>query len=372
MSQEATVLASRFGLEPGTPDIQSVGPITFGPDGILFVADNQQAAIFAIATDDTDASGGPISIDGVDSHLAAFLGCPREDVGIRDLAVHPVSDAVYFSVTRGSGDSAAPALLRLAADGSVSEVPLEGVPFARATLEDAPSADDDRKEVRVLFDDEDGDQVYEVPGGLRLQLGSDSLRTVTVTDMAYSDGTLLVAGASNEEFASTLRRVPFPFADGGSATGLEIFHVSHGKWETHSPIRSFVPFGDQSVLASYTCTPVVHFSLADLQGGARATGRTVAELGAMNTPIDMVSYTRDGDEYLLVSNTRHPLMRIPCGAIEGQSALTEPREPVGVPRDNLAHEGVGLMANLSSGQVLMAHRRPGGAIDLRSYSAAEL
>ena len=285
----STVLENRYGLEPGTPELQSTGPITFGPDGILFVADSQQAAIFAIATDDTAAPGGPISIDGVDARLAAFLGCARADLTIRDLAVHPTSEAVYFSVTRGTGESAMPVLLRLAADGAVSEVALEGVPFSRATLQDAPAADDERTEVRVLADDDHGSDVYESASGFRLQLDKEPLRTVTVTDMAYTDGTLLVAGASNEEFASTLRRIPFPFRDAGSTTGLEIFHVSHGKWETHSPIRTFVPFGDQSVLASYTCTPVVHFSLSDLQAGARATGRTVAELGSMNTPVDMVS-----------------------------------------------------------------------------------
>ena len=73
-------------------------------------------------------------------------------------------------------------------------------------------------------------------------------------------------------------------------SSLEIFHVSHGKYETHSPMRTFVPYdGGASILAAYTCTPVVHFSLADAgRGRARRTGRTVAELGAMNTPLDMV------------------------------------------------------------------------------------
>src|SRR5690606_4881122 len=136
--------------------------------------------------------------------------------------------------------------------------------------------------------------------------------------------------------------------------------------ETHSPIRSFVPYGGQSVLASYTCTPVVQFSLQELQPGARATGRTVAKLGSLNTPIDMISYARDGQEYLLVSNTRHPLIKIACKDIEGQEPLTEPREPAGVPRENLALEGVGRMANLNGSYVLMTQRGEGGAIDLRS------
>ena len=39
---------SKYGLEVGTPDIKSVGSITFGPEGILFVADNVSANIFAV------------------------------------------------------------------------------------------------------------------------------------------------------------------------------------------------------------------------------------------------------------------------------------------------------------------------------------
>ena len=74
--------------------------------------------------------------------------------------------------------------------------------------------------------------------------------------MAYVDGALLVAGLSNEEFSSKLRRIPFPFAGEVTGNNLEIFHVSHGKWETAAPIRTFVPYdGGASILASYTCTP---------------------------------------------------------------------------------------------------------------------
>ena len=30
----------KYGLEVGTPGIKSVGPLAFGPEGILFLADN--------------------------------------------------------------------------------------------------------------------------------------------------------------------------------------------------------------------------------------------------------------------------------------------------------------------------------------------
>ena len=210
-------------------------------------------------------------------------------------------------------------------------------------------------------------------GDVRFRISRDRLRTVTVTDMAYVDGLLLVAGASNEEFSSTFRRIPFPFNGNTLTNSLEIFHVSHGKYETASPIRTFLPYGDNAnVLASYTCTPIVHFSLGDLKSGTQVKGKTVAELGSRNTPLDMVSYVRDDEEYLLVSNARHPLMKIACKDVDRQGPLTQPDEPVGAPRQELPHQGVGRMGNLNGSHVLMLQWDDAGSIHLRSYDVTTL
>ena len=48
------VSMGKYGLEVGTPGIKSVGPLAFGPDGILFLADNVGATIFAIAVGDAE------------------------------------------------------------------------------------------------------------------------------------------------------------------------------------------------------------------------------------------------------------------------------------------------------------------------------
>jgi hypothetical protein len=364
----------KYGLEVGTPDIKSVGPITFGPEGILFVADNAGAAIFAIDVGDDGMStaSSRLEVDHLDARLAAFLGCGRGDVAIRDMAVHPSSRTVYLSVMRGSGLAAVPLIIRVEADGSLSEVPLENVPFSQMVIDNAPAPDDDRQDVRVVVgSDREGEELQ--VGEIRLRIARDKLRTSTVTDMAWIDGLLLVAGASNEEFSSALRRIAFPFNGDLLTNSLEIYHVSHGQYETASPIRTFVPYGgNTSVLASYTCTPVVHISLTDIESGTQAKGRTVAELGAMNQPLDMISYEREGEEYLLVSNTRHPLIRIACRDIDGQEGLTAPKEPVGVPRDALAPEGVTRMANLGASHVLMMQRDADGELHLHSYDTAAL
>ena len=49
---ELATLTSKHGLTVGDPAVRSVGAITFGPDGVLFVADNREAKIFAIDVDD--------------------------------------------------------------------------------------------------------------------------------------------------------------------------------------------------------------------------------------------------------------------------------------------------------------------------------
>ena len=165
MVDQATTL-EHLGLAAGSPDIKSVGPLAFGPEGVLFVGDNVGAAIFAIDVGDSTAAGqaAAIDLDDLDGSLAAYLGCSREDVEIRDLAVHPHSRNAYLSVMRGSGDAAVPVIARIDASGAISDVALEDIAFSKSDIEDAADEDDPREVTRV------------------------KLRTVTVTDMSYVDG----------------------------------------------------------------------------------------------------------------------------------------------------------------------------------------
>ena len=364
---------SRYGLQAGSADIRRAGPITFGPSGILFLADNAGARVLAAEVADAGATAGsePFDMDNVDTRVGSLLGCEAADIVIADMAVHPVSGNVYLSVQRGHGDAGQAVLVRIdRLDGSITDVPLDDVPLAEAAISDAPAEDDERLDITLPL----GAEGEELQVGERtIRILRSPIRTSTITDMAYADGALLVAGLSNEEFSSKLRRIPFPFTGESTATSLEIFHVSHGKWETAAPIRAFVPYaGGTSILASYTCTPVVHFPLADLSPGAKAVGRTVAELGAVNQPLDMVSFSRDGEEHLLVANSAHGLVKIACRDIDGQPPLTEPKEPVGVPREAKDLQGIRRLANLDAGHVLALQAGPDGRQHLRSLKTASL
>jgi hypothetical protein len=360
-------------LTIGSTRLGSAGPITFGPDGILFVADNDAARILAVDVRDGGPAAGaePVDVADVDLRLASFLGCGPHDVVIKDIAVHPDTHNVYLSVQRGRGEATEAVLVRLdRLDASLEALSLDQVPLAEVAIGDAPGSDDERTDITLPLGDE-GEELS--VGDRTIRILRRPIRTSTVTDMAYVDGSLIVAGLSNEEFSSKLRRIPFPFDGAVTGSNLEIFHVSHGKWETAAPIRTFVPYdGGRSVLASYTCTPVVRFDLDQLDPGTKAVGRTVAELGSMNQPLDMVSYTEAGAEHLLIANSRHGLVKIDCHDIEVQEPLTEPREPLGVPRETKDLQGITRLANLNGTHVLALQSDDEGHQHLRSLKTASL
>lgn len=294
--------AEKNGLTEGTPDLKSAGPMTFGPNGILFVGDTQQAAIFAIDTGDKSGSpsGKKIEVSGVNEKIAGQLGVQPSDVMINDLAVNPQTGNVFLSVSRGRGPDATPVILKLDDSGKFSELSLKKASFAKAALPNAPA-----------------------PGGE----GRNNKRAVSITDLAYVDGRVFIAGLSNEEFASNLRSIAFPFEKIESGAGVEIFHGAHGRFETGSPVRTFVPFdikGEAHLIAAYQCTPLVKLRVSELKGGGKVKGTTIAELGNGNQPLDMVVYQKDGKDYLLIANTKRGVMKVSTEEIAVQKGITEP------------------------------------------------
>ena len=375
MTGTAAMAAGKdYGLKKGTVELKSVGPMAFGPPGILFVSDPVGAKIYALDIGAGRATAAkPVDIDMLDTRLAAFLGAKREEIFLRDMAVQPSTNTIYLSVMRGSGADAVPALVKVSAKGDLSLVPLKNIAFASTDVVKAPMADDKRGAPVVTTDARAG-KPRTLPDGGSFILDMRPMRTVTVTDLAYVDGTLLVAGASNEEFSSAFRRVAFPFTGADQINSLKIFHVSHGRYETAAPITTFIPYGPNgSVLAAYTCTPLVQFSLSGAAADSQVNGKSVADLGAISTPLDMVTFKQGGQDWFLVSNTRHPLMKIARSDIDKSDALTQKADLVGAARHQLPQQGVTWMANMGDAQVLMAHQdQATSALSLRSYAVESL
>ena len=92
----------------------------------------------------------------------------------------------------------------------------------------------------------------------------------------------------------------------------------------------------------------------------------------MNQPLDMVSFVQGGEEHLLVANTSHGLVKIACRDIDGQAPLTEPKEPVGVPRETKDLQGITRLANLNGSHVLALQTDDDGRQHLRSLKTASL
>jgi hypothetical protein len=294
------------GMQEGKPAFKSMGPIAFGPDGVLFVADTKGAAITAIATGDTRAASDakPVKVEGLDQKIAALLGTSADQVLINDVAVNPASRNVYVAVSRGRGPDAVPVLLRVSGAGTIEPVKLDRVKFSRAELPDAP--------------------VEGVVGEGRRQ---SNPRQESITDVAFFQDRVIVAGLSNEEFASTLRAIPFPFKTVAGGTSVEIYHASHARFETRAPVRTLVPINvgqEPYVLAAYTCTPLVQFPVKALEPKAKIRGKTIAELGNRNRPLDMIVYEKDGKEYLLLANSSRGVMKIDADAINDAPPIEDP------------------------------------------------
>ena len=293
------------GMKEGKPTLKSAGPLAFGPDGILFVADTKSAAVFAIATGDTKAAtSGSLKVEGLDKKVAGLLGTSADQILIDDMAVNPISRSAYLAVSRGRGPDAIPVLVRVNTDGVAEVVNLDKVKFAKAELPDAPI---------------DG-----VVGEGRRQ---SNPRQESITDVAFLEDRVIIAGLANEEFASTLRAIPFPFKTVAGGTTVEIYHGAHGRFETRAPVRTLVAFNignEPNLLAAYTCTPLVQFPVKQLEPGAKIRGKTIAELGNRNRPLDMIVYEKDGKDYLLLANSSRGVMKIAADNIE-QAAGIESR-----------------------------------------------
>ena len=161
----------------------------------------------------------------------------------------------------------------------------------------------------------------------------------TITQLKYVDGNVLIAGLSNEEFSSSLRSIPFPFQAASKGAGIEIWHGSHGRFETKAPVRTFVPYeinGEKAILAAYTCTPLVRIPVSELKAGNKVKGTTIAELGNRNKPIDMIVYAKDGKHYILMANSSRGVMKLTADHLEGYQPITKQTEVTGVPYETIA------------------------------------
>jgi hypothetical protein len=337
--------ALRDGFMNGTPEIKSMSALAFGPDGILFIGDSKSASVFAIDTKDTEKleKSAAVEVKRFDQKVAAALGTAPENIAIQDIAVNPLSRKVYCAVHLADGT---PVLLKVEGD-KLSAVSLKDIAYSTVAVNNAPA--EDAKDQR-----------------------GRPLRVASVSDISFADGKVMVSGLSNQEFSSTFRSIPFPFTKVQDQTSLEIYHAAHKQYETFSPIRTFTTAtisGKKYLVASYTCTPLVLFPIEELKPGTHVKGRTVAEMGSGNSPLDMITMTKGGEQFLIMSNSNRPVFKVKYKSIESfQGSLTTPVE------ENFATAGVEFISmpivnvlqldKLDETQFILLQRRANGDLDL--------
>src|SRR5262249_60872631 len=92
----------------------------------------------------------------------------------------------YIAVMRGQGANAAPALVRVDGAGKIDVISLDGISFTSVSLPNAPDAN---------------------------PTNGRSNRSQSITNLAFANGKVYVAGLSNEEFTSKLWSIAYPFSN---------------------------------------------------------------------------------------------------------------------------------------------------------------
>jgi hypothetical protein len=272
--------------------LRSAGVLCFGPDNVLFVGDIKGAAVhaFVLRTDDvtsqTDVELGNFHnfegrdvVHGLDQKLAGLFGTTYDQIVINDMVVHQPSQQIFISVERGRSADSLPVIVKVN-HGQLEVLELDQIPHSQVEIPNEPDP--------------------------KAMLEFDTQQSFAITDVKYYNGEIFVTGISNQQFASTLHRIPYPFRAQMETCTVEIWHPVHGEFETRAPIiRQLIKEvgGEPHLFAVYGCTPLVRFPLAALKNGAHVRGDVIGELGYGSNPIDMLAFVDpfDQKEYLLVT-----------------------------------------------------------------------
>lgn len=307
----ASVVALATSGAVSAQSLSSAGALAFDTGNTLFVGDAKAGLVHAFdltdaLTDQADYQLGRAQtfegrtiFNNLDVEIAALLGVDAADVAINDMVVHKPTKQIFLSVHRGRGPDSEAVII------AVNNGVLELVDLASA--------------------EHSSMNVGPVPTAETLEFGQP-LNTLAITDIDYYNGELFVAGVSNEEFSSKLRRIPFPFTDEISTSSIEIWHAVHAQYETRAPIitQTIAELdGEPTLIAIYACTPIVRIPLSDLTDGAEVRGTMIGEMGFGNTPIDIVPYVNawDGTSNVVVTNTNRSAASINLEAIAAADAM---------------------------------------------------
>ncbi|MEM6540744.1 MAG: hypothetical protein AAF634_06255 [Bacteroidota bacterium] len=281
--------------------LEGASVLAFGPDNVLFIGDSKGGKIHAVSTEATELKDAvPYNMEGFDVLAAKKMGIEPRDIIISDMKIHPVSQEAYVAIKSGHQ------------------------PDAKSVIAVVNPVSTD---IRFLAITEENSQSISIknPASSDLLFWKETpASSLSITDIDYNNGYIYIAGLTNSEFASTLRKVQYPFSEAQEmVNSIEIYHAVHTQNETRAPIRTMLfeeVNGNPTLLASYTCTPLVSIPADEIEKGADIKGKTIAELGYGNTPIDMLVVTTqsfDGsmNKNLIVTNKNRGGTMIPINSV---------------------------------------------------------
>ena len=316
ISVEATSTAGAPSSELSV-DMKFAGALTFSEDGILFVGDNHNGAIYAfeIPGEQHLSQTFPSSIRNIDARIAELLGVRVGAVEINDLAIHPVSKEIYISITRIESFASQPAIVKISIDHDISLLDMSKLAFQKQLLTEYP---------------EDG-TTFQVrgsgPGPILprdMAKGGISIRSLAIMDLEYYEGELFVAGVAYDSFQSSLRRISYPFDGTQCVTSVEMYHITHDRYESRAPIRAMSVQqvdGKPQLVAAYTCSPIVLVPLVELTDGAKISASTIMDMGN-GQPLDMIPFQMGDRSMLFVTNNSRSPRVIPVDGLSGSKAVT--------------------------------------------------
>lgn len=285
--------------------IQTAAKLAFDDAGTLYIADWKAARIYAVKVPHASAApAAPFNLQDVQKPIASALKVKEASLRFDDLAVQPGTGIAYVSVTAGGKA----AVVSIDAAGTVRRLPTSDLKTF-AAIGDLPAAD--------------GRFWHDLPAP-----------ALTVTDMKYHSGKLYLAGLSNRNFASALRVFDLPLRGKAKTATVEMYHPVHDQVETRAPIRAMTfatVDGVPSMVAAYTCTPLVLIPLDAIEDGAHIVGKTIGEMGWGSAPTGMVSYKLGDQEMVLLANSSRSADLMSVSDIARQAKLPGLAAPVSVP-----------------------------------------
>jgi hypothetical protein len=330
MSQASLVAASTVGTlatsahaqgkaPSATSRIRSISAMTMTKDGKLVVADWQAGQLHALELPVLAATKeAGFNVNDLSDRLGRAFAMDGASIRITAMATHEPSQSAILALALGRAVDSPVALVIVDTKGNVRKIDVNTAIASSHTLAATSS------EAKVW--------------------GAQPVRTFTVTAIKQFGDELIVTGLANASFNSAVRRVAYPFTTTKTATSsVEMYHAVHNQIETRAPVRAFSVIdvaGKPTMLAAYTCTPLVTIPMEQLQDGAKVRGKTIAELGFGNTPLDVVpfaiTYKGKTSDWVLIANSAKSADLISLPEIVKAAQADGLSKPVNAPFDQFA------------------------------------